>query len=309
MSLTERVRDGLRAVGSAMPEPLRRALRPAARAVGLAARPGEWWNVDRPPWAPPGRDELADEVHCNICRWHGEEFLGGAHVEAATCPRCGAIGRDRFLLHCFLSRTSSPRGKRVLETSPRLGGEYRAMMRRHFAYRASDFDLSAHRADIQIDLQQIALPDSSVDILLTPHVLEHVPVTGDAIREIARVLAPEGRMYLQVPLCEGVTVPPSKPEFHADDTPVFWHFGWDLTDSLRDAGLRTTVLVTTAFADLLTARVPVPADFGDGFDLASLVEHARPRDLTVVADEELAHRLGFLPGHQFATWECVKDRR
>ncbi len=97
------------------------------------------------------------------------------------------------------------RGARVIETSPRLGGEYREYMQRWFSYRTSDFDLSAHRGDIQIDLQQIDLPDAAVDVVLTPHVLEHVPDTGKALSELFRVIAPGGRMYLQVPLVYGAT--------------------------------------------------------------------------------------------------------
>ena len=92
-------------------------------------------------------------------------------------------------------------------------------MRRWLSYRASDFDLSAHRGDIQIDLQQIDMPDASVDVILTPHVLEHVPDTGRALAELFRVVAPGGRVYLQVPLVYGVTAAPTVPEFHADNTP------------------------------------------------------------------------------------------
>ena len=78
-------------------------------------------------------------------------------------------------------------------------------MQRWFSYRTSDFDLSAHRGDIQIDLQAIDLPDASVDVVLTPHVLEHVPDTDKALSELFRVIAPGGRMYLQVPLVYGAT--------------------------------------------------------------------------------------------------------
>ena len=110
-------------------------------------------------------------------------------------------------------------------------------MQRWFSYRTSDFDLSAHRGDIQLDLQQIDLPDASVDVILTPHVLEHVPDTDRALSELFRVIAPGGRMYLQVPLSRGQTAAPTTPEFHDDNTPVFWNFGWDLTDRRASGGV------------------------------------------------------------------------
>jgi SAM-dependent methyltransferase len=161
-----------------------------------------------------------------------------------------------------------------------------------------------HTGDIQLDLQAIDLPDASVDIVLTPHVLEHVPDTDRALAELFRVIAPGGRMYLQVPLVYGVTAAPVRPEFHADNTPVFWNFGWDLTDRLRSAGFTTTVLVTEEYAAILRGDEPAPDPHGDGFHVDQLVEHARPDDLTVAADRPTARRLGFEPAYHFATWEC-----
>lgn len=185
------------------------------------------------------------------------------------------------------------------------------MMRRHFRYTASDFDQSAHVGDIRIDLQSIDLPDSSIDVLVTPHVLEHVPDTDRALAEIHRILTPGGRMYLQVPLLHGVTRVPSKPEFHADNTPVFFNFGWDLIGRLRGAGFTTTALVTEEWFDVLTGRSVAPASNGDGFDVEELVVEARrtldaSADLEVVADRALSLRLGFLPPYHHMTWECVR---
>lgn len=207
----------------------------------------------------------------------------------------------------FLARTPNARGKRILETSPRLGAAYRNIMRRSFSYTASDFDLSAHRGDIRIDLQDIELEDASVDIVLTPHVLEHVPDTRRALQELARILSPNGRMYLQVPLTRGVTQVPTTPEFHNDNTPVFFNFGWDLTTAIRQAGFEVRILVTEEFRELLADRDHRPIATGDGFDLLSLWDEVNVDDLVVVADRDASARLGLLPAHQFATWECVKQ--
>jgi SAM-dependent methyltransferase len=230
-------------------------------------------------------------------------------VESARCPQCGSIARDRFLLWCAMTRTPRPALQRVLETSPRMGPEYRQAMRAWFRYRASDFDERSHVADLRIDLQAIDLPDASVDLVLTPHVLEHVPETDRALAELRRVLAPGGRAYLQVPLLQGATAPPTEPEFHDDDTPVFWRFGWDLTDRLRAHGFAVDVLVPDAFRRLLADPTARRDDQGE-FLLSSIVPHPRPSDLVAVADDALAHRLGFEPAHQHVVWECrVPGRR
>ena len=146
---------------------LKARARPLARRIGLAAPEGAWWELKRNPWDTP-KTFRADPAVCNICHWSGPAFSGPFHTEMADCPLCGSIARDRFLLHCFLSRVPYRRGLRVLETSPRMGAGYREMMHRHFDYTASDFDQSAHIGDIRLDLQDIALPSASVDVLLTP---------------------------------------------------------------------------------------------------------------------------------------------
>src|SRR5438067_9538846 len=94
-------------------------------------------------------------------------------------------------------------------------------------YQSCDFDMRTHKAGLQLDLQDLALPDACLDFVLSSHVLEHVPDTKRAIAELHRVLAPGGALYLMVPLPQGRTCVPAEPEFHADATPVFWRFGWD----------------------------------------------------------------------------------
>ena len=141
--------------------------------------------------APPSRGR----AHCRgrgrapaAARWPGTASCSGAS--------CGA--RPPAL------------GLRVLETSPRLGDEYRRAMGRWFDYRCSDYDERAHRGMLRLDLQAIDLPDATVDVLLTPHVVEHVPDTDRALAEIHRILAPGGRMYLQVPVLQGRTGTPTR---------------------------------------------------------------------------------------------------
>lgn len=292
-------------VSALVPPDLKDLARPAARKVGLAAAAEGWWQESAAVWRQPRRSEQRDRW-CNVCRWQGSAFLGEAHTESAKCPRCGSIARDRFLLWCYTKRSGKMRGARVVETSPRLGAEYREYMRRWFSYRTSDFDLSLHRGDIQLDLQNIDLPDASVDVVLTPHVLEHVPDTGRALAELFRVIAPGGRMYLQVPLVYGATAAPTTPEFHADNTPVFWNFGWDLTDMVRAAGFKTTVLVTNEYDQVLRSELSAPDPHGDGFHVDTLLEHVRVDDLTVAADDAESRLMGFEPCYHFATWECLR---
>jgi hypothetical protein len=307
MPLPSAIRPALRRVSSAVPADAKDALRPLARRVGLAASDDAWWHTTAAPWKPIGLHESG--ATCPICRWHGSAFAGTTHVESANCPSCDSIARDRFLFWCFSQRTPKWRGARVLETSPRLGPEYRQWMRRWFDYRASDFDLSAHRADLQLDLQQIDLDDAALDLVLTAHVLEHVPETDRAIAELFRVIAPGGRMYLQIPLTRGETAVPTTPEFHADNTPVFFNFGWDLTEQLRAVGFETQVLVPGSFYELLRGGHPSGEPQRGEFDLADMVRHARIDDLEAVTTSAQERALGIEPTFQHVTWECRRPAR
>ena len=257
----------------------------------------------------PGPADLArgGARECNICGWRSTAFEGGAHSESAVCPSCNSISRDRFLYYCFTHRTQPRRKMRVLETSPRLGPAYRRGMKERFDYLCSDFDGHAHRADLQVDLQAIDLPDESLDVVLTPHVLEHVPDTDKALAELRRVLRPGGKMFIQVPLLQGKTSVPAEPEHHGDNTLVYWRFGWDLTDKIRGHGFDCTVLV---LEDLRRRCVEGRSDWearSPEFDIESIVSNARPGDLTAVADESAAGRHGFEPSYMFVTWECTKQ--
>jgi SAM-dependent methyltransferase len=243
---------------------------------------------------------------CNICGWHDDQFASGYHSEGALCPHCGSIARDRYLFWCWTHRADYDRKHRVLETSPRLDQRYRDIMTKRVDYVCSDYDESAHKGQIKLDIQNMDLPDSSVDVLLTPHVLEHVPDTDRALAEVYRVLKPGGRMFLQIPMPQGVTAPPTKPEYHGDNTLVYWRFGWDLRDKLEKAGFTVAALVTEDLKARIEAKNLDSGYGGDDCDEVDLLTHADPSTLTVVASERDARRYGFLPDFMFITWDATK---
>jgi SAM-dependent methyltransferase len=306
-----------RRVAARLPAPLRRAAGRVARPVRARRRGGPpSWVPAADPWAPLA---AGGPRRCNICRWAGPAFDGPAHSEGAVCPRCGSIARDRFLFWALQRRVAPPtpdRRMRVLETSPRLDERYRSAMSGWFDYLCSDFDERAHAGAIRLDLQAIDLPSASVDVVLTPHVLEHVPDTAAALDELFRVIRPGGHLLLQVPLLQERTAPPAEPEFHGDRTPVFWRFGPELGDVLTAHGFEVALLVPRglqaaaggATADAAPPR-PWPLPVSPEFDVEGLLRGlctaagVRP-ELTVVAEEADAVRHGFEPAYMFLTWDA-----
>jgi SAM-dependent methyltransferase len=202
------------------------------------------------------------------------------------------------------------RGERVLETSPRLGEDYRTWMAHRFRYTSSDYDESAHRGAVRLDLQAIDLPSESVDVILSPHVLEHVPDTDAALEELHRVLAPGGRLVLQIPVLQARTAPPTEPEFHGDNTKVFWRFGYDLTDRLRQQDWEVRALCTADWDAALRDDVrPWPDPPDAVFDVEGMIAEARRHDFVAALDRERSRQLGVEPAYQMLTWVCDRPRR
>lgn len=243
---------------------------------------------------------------CNICGWRERGFEGVEHSESALCPVCGSIARDRFLYWCWTKRTSYDPAAAVLETSPRLGGEYRMRMMQRVDYTCSDYDLSMHHGMIQLDLQAIDLPDSSLDIVLTPHVLEHVPDTDKALSELFRVMKPGGHVFLQVPIPQAITKVPDEPEYHGDMTLVFFRFGWDLAEKIRSHGFACDTLVTQELHDAAVAGTCPWTHPESDCDVEDLMAGADASTMTVIASTEEAKLYGFRPAYQFVTFDMRK---
>lgn len=106
------------------------------------------------------------------------------------------------------------------------------------------------------DLTQLSFTDASLDFILSFDVFEHISNYKDAMTECMRVLAPGGKLLFSVPFAPGVqdtiirahigpdgnVVHLMPPEYHGNPTRpsegslCFYHFGWDVLDTLRSAG-------------------------------------------------------------------------
>ncbi|MDQ6659117.1 MAG: class I SAM-dependent methyltransferase [Actinomycetota bacterium] len=198
------------------------------------------------------------------------------------------------------------RHAKVLETSPRLGEEYRTYMQHRVDYVSSDYDEGAHKASVHLDVQDMDLPSDSLDIILTPHVLEHVPDTERSLSEMFRVLKPGGSVLLEIPMPQGRTGKPTEPEYHGDNTLVFWRFGWDLREKFEAAGFVTRALVTQELVDRVkTGRIDSGYG-GSDIDEIDLLGHADASCLTPIANVREARRYGFEPDFMFVVWEGIK---
>jgi SAM-dependent methyltransferase len=184
-----------------------------------------------------------------MLREHGYVYPLGAietfNVAAYSCPSCDASDRERLYalyLDRVLAASDPARRYRLLEFAPSYGLSRKLNRHPLVDYRSADF--YRNNVDDRVDVSDMrGYPDASFDVVLCSHVLEHVPDDRRAMRELHRILRPDGFAIVMVPLVHGVDETSEDP---ALDTPALrWkYFGSD--DHLRQYGKRD-------FADRLTA--------------------------------------------------------
>lgn len=97
-----------------------------------------------------------------------------------------------------------PRGTRVLDVGAGTG-QYRPFFA-HCEYKTHDFAQTPilqgqyTALDYESDILAIPVPDASFDAILCTEVFEHVPYPIDALKELARIVKPGGRLFMSAPL-------------------------------------------------------------------------------------------------------------
>lgn len=120
-----------------------------------------------------------------------------------------SLDARRYTLEPFIgeyARFTAHRGRRLLEIGCGVGGDLMRFARggarvtgvdlspRSLALTRRRFELAGLRAPLCVaDAEALPFPDSSFDVVYSWGVLHHAPHTPRAIREVARVLRPEGR--------------------------------------------------------------------------------------------------------------------
>jgi SAM-dependent methyltransferase len=134
-------------------------------------------------------------------------------------------------------------------------------------YLSADLDVGS--AMVEMDVTAIDRPDASFDVVYASHVLEHVPDDRQALRELRRVLRPDGWALFLVPMWGPTTLEDptvTSPDERArrfgqhDHVRMYGHDGV-FEARLAEAGFAVTV---ERFADELgpaaTRRYGLPTD-------------------------------------------------
>ncbi len=128
-----------------------------------------------------------------------KQIIGGGYRLNAHCPKCDSFDRER-LIYLYLVRCTDflRRPVRLLHVSPEAQLEKFLRSQTNITYASADLGPSS--VDLRLDVTKIPLLDSSIDLIICSHVLEHVPDDRRAMSEMIRVLKPGGSAILQVPI-------------------------------------------------------------------------------------------------------------
>lgn len=140
--------------------------------------------------------------YCPVCRSpvRGFEPCGRRQRPDCLCPVCRSRERHRLTWLFFTKQTDlfDGRPKLLLHVAPEDSLRWRLHRAEEIRYVSAD--LRADDVRVAMDITDIGFGSDCFDVIYCSHVLEHVPDDRRAMRELHRVLAPDGWAVLLVPI-------------------------------------------------------------------------------------------------------------
>jgi len=154
-----------------------------------------------------------EPFECPICGYLGP-FMDLRAVAGprrhAKCPKCGALERHRlqYAVVKNVLRTRNPTAMKMLHFAPEPA--FRPLFARQFKeYTTADLEMKD--VDYNIDMRNLPFDDGSYDFVFASVVFDYIPDDERAIKEVRRVLGPNGIAILPVSLVGDKTVEYSEP--------------------------------------------------------------------------------------------------
>ncbi len=180
---------------------------------------------------------------CPICKKHNDQYI---HVSNeikfafnSICPWCSSRSRHRGLY--FLYKALFKKNKnhiKILHFAPEVVFMRFFENNNLITYHTGDLSLQ----DVffpNLDIQKLDIPNCAYDYILCNHVLEHVQNDKIAIKEIERILKPNGQAIITIP-----------GDFRKKNTKIFNYklsnghyrdYGYDFIDILEQYFFKVTV--------------------------------------------------------------------
>ena len=142
---------------------------------------------------------------CPICGKRVREFLPYGYSvprKDALCPRCLSLERHRLLWLYLERKTTLLKGHpTLLHIAPEaaLKAKFETHYGKIYGHSYITADLESPLAKMHFDVQDIPLADECVEVVICNHILEHVEDDRKALRELHRILTPNGWGVVLVP--------------------------------------------------------------------------------------------------------------
>ncbi len=143
-----------------------------------------------------GSGEETGKVKCIICDGTTFAFGPGGRVSTTKklprCEKCQSLERHRAFRR-FFQQAYSPRIYSTLSV---------LQFSNDFSVKPvwfKKYEVSIFGKQNSLDIQNIDRPTGAYDLIICNHVLEHVPDDGAAMKELVRVIEPDGTLFLSVP--------------------------------------------------------------------------------------------------------------
>lgn len=193
---------------------------------------------------------IGNKVECPVCGGKFRKFLPYGYTKAtgrenALCPKCLSLERHRLMWLYLNDETDFfTNDLKVLHIAPEQCFFKRFKTLPNLDYTTGD--LESPIADVHFDVQEIPFEDASFDVVICNHVLEHVDDDAKAMKEMYRILKPNGFAILQVPMDTDnpktmedptVTDPKERERLYRQKDHVRL-YGLDYADRLSNAGFK-----------------------------------------------------------------------
>jgi len=138
---------------------------------------------------------VGNKYSCNCCGKSFRKFRSkGTKLvtrQNAMCPYCISLERTRTLLFYIEKETNLLNDKlKLLHFAPEWCLIPIFKQAKNLEYYSAD--INPNYADFQVDITNIPFADATFDYVICSHVLGHVPDEKKAVKEIFRVLKPNG---------------------------------------------------------------------------------------------------------------------
>jgi SAM-dependent methyltransferase len=214
---------------------------------------------------------VGNKYYCNCCKKSFRKFLPKGNIKRknAKCPYCFSLERVR-LLDLYLTRETQiykGKGLKILHFAPEEALYEKFITIEDIEY--IDGDINSANARNTIDITNINFNNNYFDIIICSHILGHVPDEKKAIKEMYRVLKPNGYALVLTLLDQNakktfenpqITTPKEKLETYGEPDLCRLH-GKDFGRRLSEAGFNVEAI---NYKDKLDGQTIKKGSFGNG---------------------------------------------